>query len=456
MKNLTLNLFLFLNKIIDKYICILFILFLFYIIGDDYFYCYCSKNNKLIDFNIDPIIKINERIKRTVILDSNTKNIFPIINGCLPIGPSIVITKQDLTMSNTNYNTFLLMRRILKNLYRSSYGIILASKFSKVENIRIFAIDTSGQFRPIDIIQSNSKKIDGLNKKWLKKRKIPTSKATLKDLGIDHNYSSIKKEENLISEGSNGLSLNINGMDLINNEERKKPVSLIQIRTLKNNKFKKMLNIHMITIPSRIKEDLILCKCSIKPIDHKRLLELAQTLQFSIINGININNIIWFNLPKMIRLLLLDIMRNSSIIRAMSPLFKLYNNTEEYFNIAKYYSTEQQKQYYKNYFSDIRNSYKNKLLIEFLSETIGLFGNFFQELISNDNIQDILEEIEISSIEKSLLINNNIDTYTFDDKYQVLNSILLDLPANNNCILSSIEIFKEASEASYKSFFSLC
>ncbi|OII76071.1 hypothetical protein cand_008170 [Cryptosporidium andersoni] len=453
MKNLTLDLFL--NKIIDKYICTLFILFLFHIIGNDYFYCYCSKNNKLINFNIDPITKINERIKRTVILDNNTKNMFPITNEGLPIGPSIVITRQDLAMSNTNYNTFSLMRKILKNLYRSSYGIILASKFSKVENIRIFAIDTSGQFRPIDISQSNSKKIDGLNKKWLKKRKIPTLKATLKDLGIDHNYSSIKKE-NLISERSNELSFNINGMDLINNRERKKPVSLIQIRTLKNN-FNTMLNIHMITVSSRIKENLILCRCSIKPIDHKRLLELAQTLQFSIINGININNIIWFNLPKMIRLLLLDIMRNSSIIRAMSPLFKLYNNTEEYFNIAKYYSTEEQKQYYKNYFSDIRNSYKNKLLIEFLSETIGLFGNFFQELISNNNIQeDILKEIEISSIDKSLLINNNIDTYTFDDKYQVLNSILLDLPDNNNCLLSSIEIFKEASEASYKSFFSLC
>ncbi|KAL7065666.1 hypothetical protein ACR3K2_38900 [Cryptosporidium serpentis] len=454
MKILTLDLFL--NKIIDKYICTLFTLFLFYIIGNDYFYCYCSKNNKLIDFDINPITKINERIKRTVILDKNTKNIFPITNEGLPIGPSIVITKQDLAISNTKYNTFLLMRRILQNLYRSSYGIILASKLSKVENIRIFAIDTAGQFRPIDINPLNSKKIDSLNKKWLKKRKIPTSKATLKDLGINNNYSSIKKEENLISEENNEFSFNINGIDLINNKKIKKPVSLIQIRSLKNNNFKNMSNIHMITIPSRIKKNLILCKCSIKPIDHKRLLELAQTLQFNIINGININNIIWFSLPKMIRLLLLDIMKNSSIIRAMGPLFKLYSNTEEYFNTAKYYSTEKQKQYYKNYFSNIRNSYKNKILLEFLSETISLFGNFFQELISNeDNIQeDILEKIEISNLEKSLIINNNIDTYTYYDKYQALNSILLDLPDNNNCFLSSIEeIFKETS---YRSFFSLC
>ncbi|KAH8581881.1 uncharacterized protein ELE39_003684 [Cryptosporidium sp. chipmunk genotype I] len=406
-------------------------------------------------FELNSIETISRSLKNTVFVDNHEKVNFPLSNSGFSPGPKIYLMKELLQDRKEVKKLYKTLRKMLIKFYIEEFGIILTYHMSQIEEIKLMGIDTNGHFRLVNHKQKPiKKKLPKLSKKMIKKSQFSKSN-TLEEVGLMSKelYSQNKQAEH--STFSENEKSQIEFL-------KARPISFLKMKN-SNPKFsafkngRKIKNLHIIS--SKVNKQVAVCKCKSDHKLHLKLIMIAQSLLFVINNSIDTNNTPWYSMPDFIALLLEDILRITSIMRFIGPTFTHFKNIKEYYKYSKKHINRSQKKHFLKFFSDRRNSYQTKFLLQILGITVSFFGNIFNSFIedfrNSHYFVDLATQIEISN--PNDLKNKNPILQKFSKQDFILISEYIErLPNKNNCIIYPMVENTSISTPDQKSIFSLC
>ncbi|KAH7650032.1 hypothetical protein FG379_003112 [Cryptosporidium bovis] len=364
---------------------------------------------------LNSIKTINAGLQNTIYIDSENEISFSLTNSLFEPGSKIYIEKESLRDSREVKKTFKKMRVILVEFYVNMFGIVLTDYLSQVEEIESMGIDLEGSFK---LIKKNGyksrKKMKILDKKLLK--------------------NAIFRGGNII--GISGKPANYfensdSSLKLINKHQGEAG------RKVTSGTFKQK-KLHVIS--SKVSDQIAICKCKLDARKHFKLIQMAQTLIFAIFNTIDSRNSPWYSLPDFIAILLSDLMEVASIMKFLGPLYSYFENTREYFNYSKRRIGLWRRKYYSTFFSDKRNNYHTKFLLEILGITLSFIGNIFYSFISDFNkharLANLASSIEVGYANSFKSSDNGKKIFSKQDLI-LMNEYINRLPNDHNCIIYS-------------------
>lgn len=431
------------------------------------------QSKRMAHFKLNSVETIGRSLENTIFVDTIGKVNFSLTDGGFSPGPKIYLDKRLLQDSAQVKGLYKKLRKMLTRFYIEEFGIILAYHVSQIEEIKNIGIDLEGNFKLISRKNvSIKKKAPKLSKKFIKRSKF-SSWNTLEEGG----QISIEEE---VGQNAHGFGKPPTGMENrppSGEFERYKSARLsagtgsynVSFLSLKNSnsvsssssKFfgrgRSVRKLHVIT--SKVNKQIALCKCRTNHKLHLKLMVLSQSLLFIINNSIDTVNTPWYSMPDFIALLLEDIMRISSAMRFIEPVFAKFKSIKEYFKYSKKHISRSQKKHYLKFFSDRRNSYQTKFLLQILGVTVSFFGNIFNVLVeefrNSNSVADLATQIEVSSATD--YSENGARRKLFSKQDLILISEYIDkLPNRDNCILYQKSENMSINTPSPMSVFSLC
>lgn len=420
-------------------------------------------------FKLNSIETIGRSLENTIFVDTIGKVNFSLTNSGFTPGPKIYLDKRLLQDSTQVKRLYMTLRKMLINFYIEKFGIILAYHMSQIEEIKSIGIDLGGNFKLINHRRAPSKKkASKLNSKLIKKSNFSKSSNVLEEAGIILNEQA---DQNVDELGEKPTK--VNAEPSFNQARHFKAAGVnypLSFLNLKNSNFatsscskifgvrRNIQKLHVVT--SKVNKQIAFCRCKTTHVLHSRLIMLSQSLLFIINGSIDTVNMPWYSMPDFISLLLEDIMRISSIMRFIGPTFSRFKSIKEYYKYSKKHISRAQKKHYLKFFSDRRNNYQTKFLLQILGVAVSFFANIFHHLVEefreSHTVAGLATQIEVSSAVDYR--ENEAKNRLFSKQDLILVNEYIDkLQNQDNCILYQ----KSENNMSFnmlnpKSVFSLC
>ncbi|KAF7458339.1 hypothetical protein HWI79_1038 [Cryptosporidium felis] len=375
---------------------------------------------KMSHFELNTLDTITRSLKNTVFVDIMGKTSFSLTNSGFSPGPKIYLKRDVLRNHKEVKAIFKMIRKKLMKFYIEEFGIILAYHMSQIEQIDQVGIDTHGNIRLVVFSPNRSKKkMLPLKKGLTKKGKFPSSN-TLEEVGrVNRDLRATQELSSSYSEHTGFEPFNKFGVSLLNLKSA----------------FNRIGELHVVS--SKANNQIAICKCKISHSVHSKLVMVSQTLLFAIHHSIDHLNSPWYSMPDFISVLLEDLMRISSIMRFLGPMHSKFKNIKEYYKYAKKQTKNGQRNYFKKFFTNKRNNYQTKFLLQILGIIISFFGNifnsFFEDFRRNPALIDFAAQIEISSGAEFKVPNSKKKLFSKQDLI-FISEYIEGLSDNKNCI----------------------